>query len=43
MSKGAIVATKTLPMCLASHAFAEALDGHTISVSGTNNGAIVDT
>lgn len=43
MTKGATTATRTLPMCRGSVAFAEALEGHTLAVSGTNNGRIIDT
>lgn len=43
MTVGGVTATRTLPHCLADHAFAEALEGNTLSVSGTNNGPIAIT
>jgi hypothetical protein len=43
MVQGGVTATRTLPCCVGTETFAEAADGHTISLSGTNNGAIVVT
>lgn len=43
MTKGGVTATRTLPNCLADHAFAEAMEGHTLSISGVNNGPIAVT
>ncbi|MEM6927706.1 MAG: hypothetical protein AAF602_12305 [Myxococcota bacterium] len=40
---GGVTATRTLPHCLADHAFAEALEGNTLSINGTNNGPITVT
>lgn len=43
MTLGSASATWTLPHNLASYTFAEAKEGHTLSVSGTNNGKITRT
>jgi hypothetical protein len=40
MATGASTGVWTLPNCLGSYAFAEALEGDTLAVSGTNNGKI---
>lgn len=40
MTVGSVTTTRTLPHCIADHAFAEALEGNTLTVSGTNNGPI---
>ena len=41
MVLGATTATFTIPHCIGDYAFAEAMEGNTISISGTNNGTIV--
>ncbi len=43
MTLGATVATFNLPQCIADYAFAEAMEGNTIAISGTNNGGIART
>ena len=43
MTLGATVATFTLPHCIGDYAFAEAMEGNTISISGTNDGVITRT
>lgn len=43
MTTGGVTATRTLPNCLGMHAFSEAMEGHALAISGTNNGAIVVT
>ncbi|MEM6931820.1 MAG: hypothetical protein AAF602_33115 [Myxococcota bacterium] len=43
MITGGVTATRTLPHCLADHTFAEALEGNTLSIAGTNNGPIAVT
>lgn len=43
MTTGGVTATRTLPLCLGDHAFAEAMEGHTIAITGTNNGLITVT
>ncbi|MEO0605944.1 MAG: hypothetical protein AAF211_31235, partial [Myxococcota bacterium] len=40
MQIGGVTATRTLPHCLADHAFAEALESNSLTISGTNNGTI---
>jgi len=43
MVLGATTATFNLPQCIADYAFAEAMEGNTIAISGTNNGGITRT
>lgn len=43
MVTGGVTATRTLPNCIAAHAFAEAMEGHTLAITGTNNGVITVT
>jgi len=43
MTLGGVTTTRTLPLCVADHTFTEALEGHSLTISGTNNGAIVVT
>ncbi|NRA03740.1 MAG: hypothetical protein HRU00_14170 [Myxococcales bacterium] len=43
MVLGATTATFTIPYCIGDYAFAEAMEGNSISISGTNNGDIVRT
>ena len=43
MVLGATTATFTLPHCIGDRAFAEAMEGNTIAISGTNNGQITRT
>jgi hypothetical protein len=42
-SKGGATASKLLPVCYGSSSFAEAKEGGVISISGTNNGTILET
>lgn len=43
MTLGATVATFTLPHCIGTYAFAEAMEGNTFGVAGTNDGIITRT
>lgn len=43
MTLGATVASFTLPHCIGDYAVAEALEGNTFAISGTNNGPITRT
>jgi hypothetical protein len=43
MTTGGVTATRTLPNCIAANAFSEAMEGHTLAISGTNNGPIAVT
>lgn len=42
MTLGGVTTTKTLPLCLADETFAEAKEGNTLAITGTNNGVIVE-
>ena len=40
MVLGGVTTLFTLPNCLGNYSFAEAMEGHTLAVSGVNNGKI---
>ena len=43
MTDGVTVAVKTLPICEGGVTFAEAKEGHSLSISGRNHGSIVES
>lgn len=43
MTLGATVATFTLPHCIGDYAYASAMEGNSLSISGTNDGEIART